>query len=91
MYKVERAAKQQGQVKRTLDRARSQLYVQRLPPNTFRGPWRIALQNDAAVAAYRKRKEEKNQKARQRNVNGRKQKRNRSIGKRGSPLLAPAR
>src|SRR5689334_14572050 len=63
---VERAARQQGHAKRTLDRARALLGVQQLPPEQFRGPWRIALKDDPAVAAYKRRKDAKHQEARQR-------------------------
>jgi hypothetical protein len=47
---VEREARDLGHAKRTLERARGQLHVKKLPPAVFRGPWRIALKDDPAVA-----------------------------------------
>ena len=85
---IEREAKQQGHAKRTLDRARTNLGVQKIPPDTFRGPWRMALKDDPAVAAYKQRKETKTQQARQLQGNGRKKKGN-GGRKRHNELLVP--
>ena len=82
-------ARQRGHAKRTLDRARSQLHVQKIPPAVFRGRWQIALSDDPAVGAYKQRKETKKQQARQHLGNGRKKKRN-GGRKRHDEQLAPA-
>lgn len=84
---VEAEAKQQGHAKRTLARARHALHVKKLPPDEFRGPWRMALQGDQAVAAYQQHKDAKNQYARERQGNGRKRKRNESGRKQGDVWL----
>lgn len=89
---VEQEAKQEGIAKRTLDRARSDMNVQRLPPDTFRGPWKMALKDDVAVTAYKQRKANKNQKARERQGNGRRRKqKGGGDRKQRHELLAPAR
>lgn len=86
---VEREAKAAGHARRTLTRARRELHVKKLPPDVFRGPWRMALQDDKAVAAYQQRKEAKNQRARQRQGNGRRRKRNGDSRKLRNEQLAP--
>lgn len=87
---VEREARELGHAKRTLDRARGQLHVKKLPPAEFRGPWRIALKDDPAVAEANQRKEAKKQQARERQGNGRKRrKRNGKRSQRSDELLAP--
>lgn len=85
---VEAEAKRQGHARRTLSRARAQLHVKKLPPDVFRGPWRMALPDDPAVAAYQRRKEAKTRQARQRQGNGRKRrKRGGSRGRQSNKLL----
>src|SRR5579871_6466056 len=62
-----------GHAKRTQERARTRLHVQKIPPATWQGPWLIALPDGPAVKAARQRKEAKDQKKQKRKGNGRKQ------------------
>lgn len=83
----------QGFSKRTQERARSRLNVQKIPPTTWQGPWLIALPGDPAVAESKQRREAKKRQAQQRQGNG--QSRRRQQRGEGSPphdaLLTAAR
>ena len=64
--------KRLGHAKRTQERARSRLNVQKIPPTTWQGSWRIALPNDPEVEAANKRKKTKEQQRRTHKGNERK-------------------
>lgn len=64
--------KRHGHAKRTQERARSRLNVQKIPPTTWQGPWLIALPNDPEVEAAKKRKKTKVEQRCKRKGNGRK-------------------
>lgn len=85
--------KRQGHAKRTQERARSRLNVQKIPPTTWQGPWLIALPGHPAVKEAKQRKERKQRKAHQRQGNGRKRRKRRDGGGSSSydELLAAAR
>ena len=83
--------KRQGHTKRTQERARSSLNVQKIPPTTWQGPWLIALPGDPTVETAKQRRKEKERKQ-QRQGNGRRRKQRDGGG--SSPhdaLLAAAR
>lgn len=63
--------KRRGHTKRTQERARSRLHVQKIPPTTWQSTWQIALPGDPAVDESKQRREEKKQKQQQRKGNGR--------------------
>ena len=66
--------KRLGHTRRTQERARSRLNVQKIPPTTWQGPWEIALPGHPAVAESKQRREGKKRKAQQRKKNGRRRK-----------------
>jgi hypothetical protein len=61
-----------GHTKRTQERARSRLHIQKIPPTTWQGPWLIALQDHPAVEDANQRRKEKDRKKQKRKANGRK-------------------
>lgn len=65
--------KRQGHAKRTQDRARDRLHVQKIPPTTWQGPWLIALPGHPAIDESKQLREVKKQKQ-QRKGNGRRKK-----------------
>jgi hypothetical protein len=66
--------KRLGHAKRTQERARSRLNVQKIPPTTWQGPWLIALPGDSAVEAAKQRRKEKEQKRQHQQGNRRRKK-----------------
>jgi hypothetical protein len=82
-----------GHTKRTQERARVRLHVQKIPPERWQGPWMIALLDDPAVEEARKRRKEKARKRQQRKGNGRKRRKRRDRGSSSShvTLLVAAR
>lgn len=72
-HEVLAEGKRQGHAKRTQERARSRLNVQKIPPATWQGPWLIALPEDPVVEAvrqWRKEKRKQQRKGRQAKVEG---------------------
>lgn len=66
--------KQQRHTKRTQERARSRLNVQKIPPTTWQGPWLIALPGHPAIEAAKQRRKEKEQKRQRQQGSGRRKK-----------------
>ena len=84
--------KRQGHAKRTQERARSHLNVQKIPPERWQGSWQIALPGDPAIEAAKQRRKVKEQKRQQRKGNGRRKQRKGAGGSSThDKLLAAAR
>lgn len=81
--------KELGHTKRTQERARARLHVQKIPPERWQGPWMIALLEDPAVEEAKKRRKEKQCKRQQRKGNGRWKQQNRDNTKPRNEVLAP--